>query len=148
MTKTTEISLSTFLAPTADLDMGSQKLTAVADPSTDQDAATKKYVDDAVTRTATTKSSAATLTDAEVLGGLVLLTAAVELTLPAADTGNDGADLFVSASAAGTLKCTAGFHGGGASVDTVTFAAYEGCHVYSDGADWYLLGAGPGCTLS
>jgi subtilisin family serine protease len=99
-------------------------------------------------RTTTTKSTTATLTDPEVLGGLVLLTAAVQLTLPAAASTNASADLYISATAAGTLHCVAGFHGGGASYDTLTFAAYEGCHVYSDGANWYLLGCGPGCTLS
>lgn len=51
-------------------------------------------------RTAVTKNAAAVLTDAEVLGGLVLLTAAAALTLPAAGTGNAGADLYVSATAA------------------------------------------------
>ncbi|GAB4430195.1 MAG: hypothetical protein Kow00106_24880 [Anaerolineae bacterium] len=99
-------------------------------------------------RIATTKSGAATLTNAEVLSGLVLLTAAVQLTLPAADPGNAGTDLYVSATAAGSLRCAAGFHGGGAGYDTLTLAPYEGCHVYSDGDGWYLLGCGPGCTLS
>jgi hypothetical protein len=99
-------------------------------------------------RSAVTKSAAATLTQAEVLGGLVFLTAAVELTLPGASPGNAGADLYVSATAAGTLVCPGGFHGGGTGDDQVTFAANEGCHVYSDGTYWYLLGCGPGCTLS
>jgi hypothetical protein len=98
-------------------------------------------------RAATTKSSAEVLTDAEVLSGLVLLTAAVQLTLPAASSGNAGADLYVSAAAAGSLYCAAGFHGGGASCDTLTLAANEGAHVYSDGTNWYVLGCGPGCTL-
>jgi hypothetical protein len=98
-------------------------------------------------RTATSKSAAATLTDAEVLGGLVLLSAAVALTLPTPSAGNAGADLYVSATAAGSLVCQSGFHGGGGSYDTLTLAAYEGGHVYCDGDDWYLLGCGPGCTL-
>ena len=37
--------------------------------------------------------------------------------------------------------------GGGAGCDTLTFAANEGAHVYSDGTNWYVLGCGPGCTV-
>lgn len=149
MTRTTQIPLSTFAVADADVDLGSQRLVNVADPQSDQDAATRKYVDEQVSspRGAVTKSAAATLTDAEVLGGLVLVTAAVAITLPAAASTNEGADLYVSATAAATLVCTAGFHGGGSGVDTLTFAAGEGCHVYSDGAAWYLVGCGPDCTL-
>jgi hypothetical protein len=149
MTRTTDIPLSTFAAAEADVDLGEQKLVNVADPQDDQDAATRKYVDEQVSaaRSAVTKSAPATLTDAETLGGLVLVTAAVAITLPAAASGNEGADLYVSATAAATLVCAAGFHGAGSGADTVTLAAGEGCHVYSDGSDWYLVGCGPDCTL-
>jgi hypothetical protein len=41
------IPLSGFAAAAADVDLGANKLTGVADPISDQDAATKKYVDDA-----------------------------------------------------------------------------------------------------
>lgn len=41
-------SLNQMVAPTAPLAMGSQRLTAVADPSGAQDAATKNYVDNAI----------------------------------------------------------------------------------------------------
>lgn len=155
MTKTTEIPLSTFAVPTADINMNARKLTNVAAPAAGSDAATKQYVDDSLVRGKTTKTATATLTDAEVLGGLVVLETNVDnqaLTLPAAASGNSGADLFVSfkptaPAAAATLVCAAGFHCGGAGDDTLTFAPHEGCHVFSDGASWYLLGAGPGCTL-
>jgi len=40
-----DLTLSMFSAPTADLSIGSNKLTAVSDPTTAQDAATKNYVD-------------------------------------------------------------------------------------------------------
>ena len=151
MAKTTDIALSTFAAASADLDLGSQKIINLADPTADQEAATKKYVDDSLDalRQAVTKSTAVTLTDSEVLGGLVLVTDAVAITLPAAATGNEGADLYISATTAGaTLVCGAGFHGGGTDSDVLAFAAYEGAHLYSDGSNWYLLGSGPGCTLS
>ncbi|WP_374165622.1 tail fiber domain-containing protein [Arcticibacter sp. MXS-1] len=39
------IPLSGFAAATADIDLGSKKISNLADPSTDQEAATKKYVD-------------------------------------------------------------------------------------------------------
>ena len=42
------ISLSQFGEPTADLSMGTNKITNVVDPTNAQDAATKQYVDDSV----------------------------------------------------------------------------------------------------
>ncbi|ADY28444.1 hypothetical protein Celly_0609 [Cellulophaga lytica DSM 7489] len=45
----TTISLSGFAVPTGDLSIGSQKLTNVSDPTDPQDAATRSYVDAAVT---------------------------------------------------------------------------------------------------
>jgi hypothetical protein len=48
MAKTSDIPLSTFDAATAAVDLGNQKLTNVADPTSDQDGATKGYVDDAI----------------------------------------------------------------------------------------------------
>lgn len=45
----TDIPLSGFAAATANVDLGSQKLINVQDPTAEQDAATKKYVDDATT---------------------------------------------------------------------------------------------------
>jgi len=45
----TNIPLSGFAAAAADVALGDNKLTGVADPTNDQDAATKKYVDDATT---------------------------------------------------------------------------------------------------
>jgi hypothetical protein len=150
MTKTTDIPLSTFASAEEALDLGSQQISNLAAPTLDADAATKQYVDEATSsiRGVVTKNAPATLSNAEVLGGLVLITAAVAITLPAAASGNEGADLYLSATDAATLVCTAGFHGGGAGDDTLTFAANEGCHVYSDGTNWYLLGAGPGCALT
>jgi len=47
--------LNQMAAPTADLAMGSHKLTGVADPTDDQDAATKKYVDTQVAGVAQAK---------------------------------------------------------------------------------------------
>ena len=44
----TNISLSEFAVPTADLSMGTNKVTNVVDPTNAQDAATKQYVDDSV----------------------------------------------------------------------------------------------------
>ena len=44
----TDVSLSEFGAPTADLSMGTNKVTNVVDPTNAQDAATKQYVDDSV----------------------------------------------------------------------------------------------------
>jgi hypothetical protein len=99
-------------------------------------------------RITVTKTAAAILTAAEVLSGLVLLAASAQLTLPEAAQGNAGADLYVSAAAGGALYCAAGFHGNGTNCDTLTLAGGEGCHVYSDGDAWYLLGCGPGCVLS
>jgi hypothetical protein len=43
------LSLSDLLAPTGNLSMGTHKITNVTDPTADQDAATKKYVDDEIT---------------------------------------------------------------------------------------------------
>ena len=148
--KTTDIPLSTFAAAGADLDLGGCKLSNVGDPAADQDAATRAYVDGATNpvRSVSPVSSQTTLSDAEVMYGLVLISGAVQVTLPDAGANNEGADLYVSADAAAALICSDGFHGMGASYDTLTFAAGEGCHVYSDGADWYLLGCGPNCTLS
>lgn len=149
MAKTTDIPLSTFAAATAPVDAGNQRIINLDAPTDDADAATKQYVDESIGagRSVATKSSTATLTNAEVLSGLVLITAAVTVTLPVAGAGNEGADLFVSADSAANLVCSAGFHGGGSGADTLTFAANQGCHVYSDGTDWFLLGTGPGCTL-
>ena len=56
------ISLTGFGVPTADLSIGTFKLTNVVDPTLDQDAATKKYVDDMVT-------GSNTLTDANIFIG-------------------------------------------------------------------------------
>jgi hypothetical protein len=44
----TNVSLSEFAVPTADLSMGTNKVTNVVDPTNAQDAATKQYVDDSV----------------------------------------------------------------------------------------------------
>ena len=44
----TNVSLSEFAVPTADLSMGTNKVTNVVDPTDAQDAATKQYVDDSV----------------------------------------------------------------------------------------------------
>jgi hypothetical protein len=51
--------LNQMATPTADLAMGSHKLTGVADPTGDQDAATKKYVDTQVAGVAQAKRFAA-----------------------------------------------------------------------------------------
>jgi hypothetical protein len=45
MTKTTDIPLSTFAAASADVGLGGNRLTNVADPVDAQDVATKNYVD-------------------------------------------------------------------------------------------------------
>jgi hypothetical protein len=161
MARTNEVPLSAFAVPEADVDMGTTfKIINLEDPDDPQDAATMAYVDDQVAaprvRAVEIKTATATLTDEEVLGDLVLLETSTDnqvLTLPEASPTNEGADLFVSfqptsPADSATLVCTEGFHGGGASFDTLALAPNEGCHVYSDGTNWYLVGAGPGCTLS
>ena len=45
--------MSGFGAATADVDLGSNKLTGVTDPTAAQDAATKNYVDTTITSNAT-----------------------------------------------------------------------------------------------
>ncbi|EWH12874.1 hypothetical protein KLA_12859 [Cellulophaga geojensis KL-A] len=52
------ISLSGFAVPTGDLSIGSQKLTNVLDPTDAQDAATKFYVDDAISTAGTAATAA------------------------------------------------------------------------------------------
>jgi hypothetical protein len=52
----TDIPLSGFAAASADVNLGSNKLTSVKDPTDAQDAATKKYVDDATTSIKTLES--------------------------------------------------------------------------------------------
>jgi hypothetical protein len=161
MARTNEVPLSAFAIPEADVDMGTTfKIINLENPEDPQDAATMAYVDDQVAapriRAVQIKTATAALTDEEVLGGLVVLETSTDnqvLTLPEAASSNEGADLFVSfqptvPADAAALVCTDGFHGGGASFDTLSLAPNEGCHVYSDGTNWYLVGAGPGCTLS
>jgi hypothetical protein len=155
--KTTDIPLSTFAPPESDVDLGVDagsnpvhRIVNLKDPQDPADAATKAYVDAATdpVRPVSSVSSQTTLADAQVLRGLVLIGDAVEVTLPDAGQDNAGADLYASADDTASLVCDDGFHGMGTGYTTLTFAAGEGCHVYSDGTSWYLLGCGPGCALS
>ncbi len=58
------LSLSGFGVPTADLSLGSFKITNLSDPTADQDAATKKYVDDL-----TASSGTSALADGKIFVG-------------------------------------------------------------------------------
>jgi hypothetical protein len=57
---TSTVAISKFGAATADVALGGFKLTGVADPAANQDAATKKYVDDKAGSTTTTKPTTPT----------------------------------------------------------------------------------------
>lgn len=66
--------MSGFGAATADVDLGTKKLTGVADPSDDQDAATKKYVDKSSEINSVTEGEEITTisTENSLLSGMIL----------------------------------------------------------------------------
>lgn len=72
--------LDQFVAPNADLSINSHKLTNVTDPSSNQDAATKKYVDDAF----------AALATGQVLKGSVRAAVASNVNIASPGTTLDG----------------------------------------------------------
>jgi hypothetical protein len=90
LAQTTDISLNTFAAAAGDLDLGSHRLTNVADPTAEQDAATKAYVDEAAdpVRPVSAISEQITLTNNEVSAPtpLLLCCAALAFTDRAAGT--------------------------------------------------------------
>jgi hypothetical protein len=74
------IPLSGFKAAAADVALGANKLTGVADPDDDQDAATKKYVDAGLTEINTLESGKIYLGDADGLAQKVAISGDVTLT--------------------------------------------------------------------
>ena len=84
-------------------------------------------------------AGAVALTEAQVHQfGLILITGAHAVTLPAAAAAIAGRQVFVSSvNAGGTLVCAAGFHGAGGGADTITLGVGEACIAYCDGTNWY-----------
>lgn len=73
-------SLSTFAAPTGDLSIGTHKLTSVTDPTSAQDAATKNYVDTALSG----------LTSGQVIKGAVVCAPSTNISLSSPGGTIDG----------------------------------------------------------
>lgn len=136
-------SLSTFGAPTGDLSIGSHKLTNVTNPSGDQDAATKAYVDSqlsgltsgqvikgAVTCAATTSislsSPGATIDTVSMASGNVVL-------LTAQSTGSQNGP-YVWSGAASALVRTSNWDSSGDAVLGSYWVVNQGSH-----ADQYAL---------
>jgi hypothetical protein len=121
------------------LDFGGFRLTSLGTPTAGTDAATKAYVDSAVTspvHTVATKTTNYTIgaTDDIVLANGAALT----ITLPSAVTAGSGRAYTVKNinSGSATLTATAGTIDGAAAI---TLRQDEARTVVSDGANWYVI---------
>ena len=96
------ISLTGFGVPTANLSIGNFKLTDVVDPTLDQDAATKKYVDDQITAN-TADGSETEITVAGINGISGNGTSATPYVITATEAQDLEDVLIISADANGTV---------------------------------------------
>ncbi len=85
------ISLTGFAAPTADISMGTFKLTDVVDPTNAQDAATKNYVDTEISASKTLTDASIFIGDATNTAQALPITGEVTLTNAGVVTINDDA---------------------------------------------------------
>jgi len=109
-TKHTQNTDTALSAQSENLDMNSHKVVSVTDPTSNQDAATKKYVDDsAVSKTVTSKSSDYSVVATDLTSFTAFTnktaTASINFSLDEATTGRMTSFMVRTAS---YLKCTAG----------------------------------------
>ena len=134
--------------PTANINWGGYKITDLAAPTSDNDAARKVYVDDAVSgvgaNSSDTKSAAYTVTDAEnkTLFLCDATSAAFTLTLLAAATAGDGFEIAVKKTDSSANAIT--IDGDGSEeIDGATTlelaAQYDVVVIRSDGSGWSVV---------
>ena len=134
--------------PSANISWGNYKITDLAAPTADNDAARKKYVDDAVSglgsASTDTKSATYTVTDAENKTLFLCdgTSAAFTITLPAAATAGDGFEIAVKKTDASANAIT--IDGDGSEeIDGATTldlpSQYDVVVIRSDGTNWQII---------
>jgi len=92
--------------------------------------------------TTLTKTSAYSITEADILRGgqFFVASGATTLTLPAASANLKGASIYITGdNASSKAYVAAGFGGGGASYSYVDIGAYNTVEFWCDGSYWYAL---------
>ena len=99
--------------------------------------------------TAITKTSAYTITEADILriGQFFVCSGVTTLTLPAASGNLKGVSIYVHGNnASSKVTVAAGFGGGGASYSFVTIGAYNTLEFWCNGTNWYVLSSTVGSS--
>jgi len=99
--------------------------------------------------TAITKTSAYTITEADILriGQFFICSGVTTLTLPVASGNLKGVSVYIHGNnASSKVAVVAGFGGGGTNYDTVTIGAYNTVEFWCNGTYWYALSQSVGAT--